>query len=118
MKTKRLLLSLVVVTAMLIGSSSIAGATCTEFGKVVATQQSGSAYTVWLSPVYSTLPTFYYIFTTSTASLTTKGFIDQLNIAEAANLKVRIQGSAAACGSTGTYRAGGSITSVVTYSLY
>lgn len=116
MKTKKLFLSLLVVTAMLIGSSSIAGAACQQFGTIVATQQVGVNYTVWIAPTGISLPTYYYVFTTTTASLTTTGFMDQLNTAQATNQKVRILGTAAACGAAGVSRAGGAISSITTYS--
>ena len=59
------------------------------------------------------LPTYYYRFTTTDSQI-----IDNLNSAWVGHFTVRAVGDAAACGTTGTVRTGGTITYIFRDSLF
>lgn len=75
-------------------------------GRVVHGETNGTVSTYWVAP-NQRAPTFYYVFTTGNAQ-----FIDHLNAAHAAGLRVTVQGTAGTCGSFGALRSGGSVLQV------
>lgn len=106
MKSYRILVAIFVVAAIL-GTATFAGATCAISGKVVWMQRAlGGTAVVYVAPA-ATLPTYYYVYTTTDASL-----ITMLSAAQASGTKISVTGSAAACPSAGTTRAGGVISVV------
>jgi hypothetical protein len=97
----------VLVVAAILGTATFAGATCAIQGKIVYMQRaSGGATVVYLAPATS-LPLFYFVYTTVDPN-----FITMLSAAQASGTKVSITGSAAACPTSGTTRAGGVISVV------
>ena len=115
MKTSKLLFVILVVIAMF-GITSIAGATCGNYGKIMYTYRtsSGTMY-VYVTPNRTSFPTYYYYFTTSQNNYQV---MDQLTSAQAGNYTVYLNGNASSCASSGTYRYGGVINYSITYTMY
>ena len=68
---------------------------------------AGATTTIYYVSQSNPVPTAYYVFITANQT-----FINHLNTAHAANLQVRIRGSAASCPAAGTLRTGGTILTV------
>ncbi|OPY65510.1 MAG: hypothetical protein A4E63_02941 [Syntrophorhabdus sp. PtaU1.Bin050] len=114
MKTRGMLVGILVMLSIVFMSFSSADATCYQYGKIqyisspVAT---GTVY-VYMAPSTSSVPYVYYYYTMPASYAYTAG-LTTLNGAMAANNTVAIYGSATSCPTTGTYRYGGVITGTV-----
>lgn len=116
MKSKSIILFVLICSVLLLGTVTTSEANCSITGKVIYTYQSATTFTAYVSN--SNLPTHYfYFYGQPSASLGNVGLINKINTAQAGNLKVNIVGNAGACGASGTYRYGGYVLYVTTYSM-
>lgn len=101
----------VLVVAAILGTATFAGATCTIGGKIMFMNRSSGGVTyVYVAPLTS-LPTYYYVYTTVDAN-----FIAMLTAAQAANNRIYVTGSVTTCPTAGTTRGAGVISNVQTFS--
>jgi hypothetical protein len=111
---KKVLLSILTPLALIFSFIDPAHAVCDQARlHVVRSEVSGAGAHIYDLAPPAVLPTFYYRFTTSNAQI-----IDDLNSAWVGNFTVRAIGNAGACGTTGTIRNGGVITTLFRDSFF
>ncbi|OPX94790.1 MAG: hypothetical protein A4E58_02445 [Syntrophorhabdus sp. PtaB.Bin006] len=115
MKTRGMLVGILVALSIVFMSFSSADATCAVTGKIMYVSSpvaSGTAY-VYMTPS-TTLPSYYYYYTIPASYAYTAGQT-ALYGAMAGNLTVTIYGNAASCPTSGSTRYGGVVTNVLSY---
>ena len=93
---KKLMAVLILVLVVMLSAAAKSEAACPIYGKIVYATTNGGGYTVYVAPSQAALPIFYYYFATVDPEV-----ISTLNAAQASNLKVYINGSAATCPTAG-----------------
>jgi hypothetical protein len=109
MKSKKVFFVVLVALAVF-GFATFSHAACTMYGKVVMAYSTGSYAYFYVSP-NTTLPTYYVYFYTNNSY-----FMQLLDGAQQANLKVLIYGSNSSCPTSTGF--GGTISRVYRYSNY
>lgn len=90
---------------------SDASATCQLTGKVMYTTQTQAGATVYLAT--AALPTYYFVFTSTTSTSGGAALIDKINTAQMSGARVTVIGNAASCPTSGATRLGGTLSNVI-----
>ncbi|OPY64777.1 MAG: hypothetical protein A4E62_02803 [Syntrophorhabdus sp. PtaU1.Bin002] len=116
MKTRGMLVGILVALSIVFMSFSSADATCSQYGKIqyISTPTATGTMYVYIAPYGYSVPYFYYYYTMPVSYGYTAG-ISTLTAAYAGNMTVSLSGNASTCPTSGTYRYGGAISSVTTW---
>jgi hypothetical protein len=99
MNISKKLLGVIATLAIGIGVIGSANATCSVYGKVVYSYNSGAGSIYYYLAPTTAFPTYYYGFSASNQDMK-----DQMNNAMANDETVMVYGNATSCPTTGTYR--------------